>query len=55
MEADHRIAEIQGLLESSIQRSSREQDLNKDRLYIYVKDSCMASLPSSATGIAFYI
>ncbi|KAL8144074.1 hypothetical protein V2J09_017106 [Rumex salicifolius] len=51
IEADQRIGEIQGLLKSSIQRSSCEQDLNKDRLYIYVKDFSVASLPSFSTGV----
>ncbi|KAH9605327.1 hypothetical protein KSS87_020530 [Heliosperma pusillum] len=46
---DKKIPEIQGLLESSIQRSSCERDRNKDRLYVYVKDSSQA--PVSTPGI----
>ncbi|KAK9755780.1 hypothetical protein RND81_01G050100 [Saponaria officinalis] len=47
-EADKKIPEIQGLLESSIQRSSCEKDHNKDRLYVYMKD--LSQTPISTAG-----
>ncbi|EOA23415.1 hypothetical protein CARUB_v10016596mg [Capsella rubella] len=49
-DADKRIAEIQGFLESSIQRSSCEQDTCKDRLYLYQGQGTL-HLPASTTGV----
>lgn len=49
VDADKRIPEIQGVLESSVQRSSCEGDPNKDRLYIYKKRDHVLS--TSANGI----
>ncbi|KAF8111207.1 hypothetical protein N665_0076s0195 [Sinapis alba] len=49
-EADERIAEIQGFLESSIQRSSCERDTCKDRLFLYKREGTM-HLPPSTTGV----
>lgn len=49
-EADQKIPEIQGLLESSIQRSSCERDHNKDRLYVYVKSQNRAPFPTTTLG-----
>ncbi|KAJ0241640.1 Spc97 / Spc98 family of spindle pole body [Hirschfeldia incana] len=49
-EADKRIAEIQGFLESSIQRSSCERDTCKDRLFLYKKQGTM-HLPPSTIGV----
>ncbi|KAG2328048.1 hypothetical protein Bca52824_010776 [Brassica carinata] len=49
-EADERIAEIQGFLESSIQRSSCERDACKDRLYLYKRQGTM-NLPPSTIGV----
>ncbi|KAL3518746.1 hypothetical protein ACH5RR_021335 [Cinchona calisaya] len=51
MEADKRILEIQGVLELSVQRSSCEGDLNKDRLYVYMKGDSVMLLSASANGI----
>ncbi|CAN4120090.1 unnamed protein product [Withania somnifera] len=53
LEAEKRISEIQGILELSVQRSSCEGDLYKDRLYVYVKGSNMTSISVSARG-TFY-
>ncbi|XP_074273852.1 uncharacterized protein LOC141597333 [Silene latifolia] len=50
-EADKKIPEIQGLLESSIQRSSCERDHNKDRLYVYVKDSSQTPVSTPGVGL----
>ncbi|CAI9105919.1 OLC1v1004952C1 [Oldenlandia corymbosa var. corymbosa] len=47
-ELEKRILEIQGVLELSIQRSSCEGDLNKDRLYVYVKGDLPMPLSASA-------
>nr|GME10333.1 gamma-tubulin complex component 3 [Ipomoea batatas] len=44
LEAEKRISDIQGVLELSVQRSSCEGDLNRDRLYVYMKDA-MATGP----------
>ncbi|KFK33855.1 hypothetical protein AALP_AA5G068900 [Arabis alpina] len=49
-EADKRIAEIQGFLESSIQRSSCERDTCKDRLFLYKRQGTM-HLPPSTIGV----
>ncbi|XP_010507154.1 PREDICTED: gamma-tubulin complex component 6-like [Camelina sativa] len=49
-EPDKRIAEIQGFLESSIQRSSCERDTCKDRLYLY-KGQGTLHLPPSTIGV----
>ncbi|CAK9149455.1 unnamed protein product [Ilex paraguariensis] len=50
-EAEKRIPEIQGFLELSVQRSSCESDLNKDRLYVYMKGHGTIICSASATGI----
>ncbi|XP_010541666.1 PREDICTED: gamma-tubulin complex component 6 isoform X2 [Tarenaya hassleriana] len=50
-EADKRIAEIQGFLELSIQRSSCEQDPCKDRLFLYMKKQDTMHLASSVVGV----
>ncbi|CAL9247900.1 unnamed protein product [Arabidopsis halleri] len=49
-EADKRIAEIQGFLESSIQRSSCERDICKDRLFLYKRQGTM-HIPPSTIGV----
>ncbi|CAH2065522.1 unnamed protein product [Thlaspi arvense] len=49
-EADKRISEIQGFLESSIQRSSCERDTCKDRLFLYKRQGTM-HLPPSTIGV----
>ncbi|ESQ37583.1 hypothetical protein EUTSA_v10002374mg [Eutrema salsugineum] len=49
-EPEKRIAEIQGFLESSIQRSSCERDNCKDRLFLYKRQGTM-HLPPSAIGV----
>ncbi|WZY98761.1 hypothetical protein YC2023_071090 [Brassica napus] len=46
-EADKRIAEIQGFLESSLQRSSCERDICKDRLFLYRRQGSMHRPPST--------
>lgn len=48
-EANERLSEIQGLLESSIQKSSCEQDSHKDMLFVYMKG--LGKLPLSASAI----
>lgn len=53
-EADKRIAEIQGFLESSIQRSSCERDTCKDRLFLYKRQGTM-HLPPSTIGIFLHL
>lgn len=53
-EADKRIAEIQGFLESSIQRSSCERDTCKDRLYLYKRQGTM-HLPPSTIGMVLQL
>ncbi|XP_068338758.1 uncharacterized protein [Pyrus communis] len=50
-EADHRLSEIQGFLESSVQRSSCERDLHKDRLFVYMKGHDTMTLSASASGV----
>ncbi|XP_062082397.1 uncharacterized protein LOC133788811 isoform X2 [Humulus lupulus] len=50
-EAEQRLAEIQGLLELSIQRSSCQFDHNKDRLYVYIKGHDTMPLSASAIGL----
>ncbi|XP_057549547.1 uncharacterized protein LOC130827727 isoform X1 [Amaranthus tricolor] len=50
-EVDQKIPEIQGLLESSIQRSSCERDRNKDRLYVYVKNPNKTPFSATALGL----
>ncbi|KAL5765353.1 hypothetical protein ACOSP7_015970 [Xanthoceras sorbifolium] len=50
-EADHRVSEIQGFLELSVQRSSCERDHYKDRLFVYMKGHETLPLSTSATGV----
>ncbi|XP_021720614.1 uncharacterized protein LOC110688206 isoform X2 [Chenopodium quinoa] len=50
-EADQKIPEIQGLLESSIQRSSCERDHNKGRLYVFVKNQNTTPFSAAALGL----
>ncbi|KAJ0078980.1 hypothetical protein Patl1_23692 [Pistacia atlantica] len=50
-ESDHRVSEIQGFLESSVQRSSCEQDHNKNRLFVYIKGDGTLPLSKSASGV----
>ncbi|KAF1874658.1 hypothetical protein Lal_00007272 [Lupinus albus] len=50
-EANERLSEIQGLLELSIQKSSCEQDPNKDRLFVYMKGNGKLPLSTSAIGV----
>ncbi|KNA12914.1 hypothetical protein SOVF_122120, partial [Spinacia oleracea] len=50
-EADQKIPEIQGLLESSIQRSSCERDHTKDRLYVFVKNTNKTPFSTTALGL----
>lgn len=50
-DADRRISEIQGFLDLSIQRSSCESDIYKDRIYLYVKEQHKISLSASTIGI----
>lgn len=47
---NERLSEIQGLLELSIQKSSCEQDTNKDRLFVYMKGHGKLPLSASAIG-----
>ncbi|KAL2945571.1 Gamma-tubulin complex component 6 [Bienertia sinuspersici] len=54
-EADQKIPEIQGLLESSIQRSSCESDHCKDRLYVYVKNQNKTPFSTAALGLGYKI
>ncbi|CAH8357559.1 unnamed protein product [Eruca vesicaria subsp. sativa] len=49
-EADKRIAEIQGFLESSVQRSSCERGICKDRLFLYKRQGSV-HLPPSTIGV----
>ncbi|XP_021892554.1 uncharacterized protein LOC110810642 [Carica papaya] len=49
--ADRRIAEIQGFLNSSVQRSSCEWDNYKDRLFVYMKGHSMMHLSTSTIGV----
>ncbi|KAK1591885.1 hypothetical protein Q3G72_015278 [Acer saccharum] len=51
-EADHRVSEIQGFLELSVQRSSCERDHYKDRLFVYMKGHETLPLLTSVTGDA---
>ncbi|XP_061354421.1 uncharacterized protein LOC133299039 isoform X2 [Gastrolobium bilobum] len=50
-EATERLSEIQGLLDLSIQKSSCEQDTNKDRLFVYMKGHGKLPLSASAIGV----
>ncbi|KAF5735464.1 hypothetical protein HS088_TW15G00970 [Tripterygium wilfordii] len=50
-EADQRVSAIQGLLELAIQKSSCEQDHNKNRLFVYNKGDDVMSLAASAIGV----
>ncbi|KAK1586607.1 hypothetical protein Q3G72_004193 [Acer saccharum] len=50
-EADHRVSEIQGFLELSVQRSSCERDHYKDRLFVYMKGHETLPLLTSVTGV----
>lgn len=52
-EPDHRVSEIQGFLELSVQRSSCEMDHYKDRLFVYLKGHEMP-LSTAETGTIFY-
>lgn len=49
-EPDHRVSEIQGFLELSVQRSSCERDHNKNRLFVYIRGDGALPLLKSATG-----
>ncbi|KAI9116843.1 hypothetical protein K1719_012209 [Acacia pycnantha] len=50
-EANERLPEIQGLLESSIQKSSCESDCNKHRLFVYVKGHGKMPFSISTIGV----
>ncbi|RDX93277.1 Gamma-tubulin complex component 6, partial [Mucuna pruriens] len=50
-EANERLSEIQGLLELSIQKSSCEHDIHKDRLFVYMKGHGKLPLSASAIGV----
>ncbi|KAH9699203.1 Spc97 / Spc98 family of spindle pole body (SBP) component [Citrus sinensis] len=50
-EADHKVSEIQGILELSVQRSSCERDHNKNRLFVYIKEDGTSPLSTSSTGV----
>ncbi|XP_054790656.1 uncharacterized protein LOC129296082 isoform X2 [Prosopis cineraria] len=50
-EANERLPEIQGLLESSIQKSSCENDRHKDRLFVYVKGDGKMPFSISTSGV----
>uniref|UniRef100_A0A1J3F095 Gamma-tubulin complex component 6 n=2 Tax=Noccaea caerulescens TaxID=107243 RepID=A0A1J3F095_NOCCA len=52
-EAGKRISEIQGFLESSIQRSSCERDICKDRLFLYKRQDATHLLPSHI-GVRYF-
>lgn len=52
-EAHHKVSEIQGILELSVQRSSCERDLNKNRLFVYIKEDGTSPLSTSSTGTFF--
>lgn len=52
-EADHKVSEIQGILELSVQRSSCERDHNKNRLFVYIKEDGTSPLSTSSTGNFF--
>jgi hypothetical protein len=54
-EANERLPEIQGLLELSIQKSSCEQDTNKDRLFLYMKGHGKLPLSASAIGTSILL
>jgi hypothetical protein len=54
-EANERLPEIQGLLELSIQKSSCEQDTNKDRLFVYMKGHGKLPLSASAIGTSILL
>ncbi|WCJ41567.1 Spc97 / Spc98 family of spindle pole body (SBP) component [Euphorbia peplus] len=51
LEADQRVSEIQGFLERSVQRSSCEQDPNKDRLFVYMKENTRLPLSTTSIGV----
>ncbi|XP_031387441.1 uncharacterized protein LOC116200724 [Punica granatum] len=50
-EAEQRASDIQGLLETSIQRSSCESNNYKDRLFVFFEEHDRMPLSASATGI----
>ncbi|KAJ0013232.1 hypothetical protein Pint_20915 [Pistacia integerrima] len=50
-ESDHRVSEIQGFLESAVQRSSCERDHNKNRLFVYIKGDGTLPLSKYASGV----
>ncbi|XP_038986939.1 uncharacterized protein LOC103722329 isoform X3 [Phoenix dactylifera] len=51
VEPEQKIAEIQGLLELALQRSSCETDQYKERLFVYIKGQNTMHLSASITGI----
>nr|XP_029116589.1 uncharacterized protein LOC105061295 isoform X2 [Elaeis guineensis] len=51
VEPEQKLAEIQGLLELALQRSSCETDQYKERLFVYIKGQNTMPLSTSITGI----
>lgn len=52
---DQKIAEIQGLLQLALQRSSCESDPYKERLFVYMKGLDIVPPPTSSTGWYFLL
>ncbi|CAM8897921.1 unnamed protein product [Rhodiola kirilowii] len=53
-EGEKRIPQIQGLLESSIQRSSCDRDPLKDRLFVFTNQQSTSSLNVAAVGVSTF-
>ncbi|KAL9660421.1 hypothetical protein QQ045_025235 [Rhodiola kirilowii] len=53
-EGEKRIPQIQGLLESSIQRSSCDRDPLKDRLFVFTNQQSTSSLNVDAVGVSTF-
>ncbi|XP_042436289.1 uncharacterized protein LOC122022383 isoform X2 [Zingiber officinale] len=51
IEPEKKVAEIQGLLELALQRSSCEIDKYKERLYVYMNQQSNATLSTSSAGV----
>ncbi|KAK9170193.1 hypothetical protein Syun_002333 [Stephania yunnanensis] len=49
-EASQSISEIQGFLDSAVQRSSCDRDPHKERLFVYIKSSMKMPPPTSVTA-----
>lgn len=50
VKSEHKRAEIQGLLDLALQRSSCDSDPYKERLFVYMNEQPVVSLKASTCG-----